>query len=96
MKSSEIPELKQDNSIITTPANCSVCSKEVTITDNSLISLSEDGNPLCDEHDIEQTEIVTVERHYGYPNNNIHPKTGETGWLDDSTVWYEIVDRKSM
>lgn len=94
MKSSEIPELQYDDSVITLPAKCAICSTEIDVNNDTLVRLDENSKPLCQEHTDYCVEIVSVERHHGYPNNNIHPKTKETGWLDNTTVWYEVTDRE--
>jgi len=94
MKSAEIPELQDDDSVITIPATCAVCSQELDVNNNTLVRLTENTEPLCQEHTEHCVEIVSVERHHGFPNNNIHPETKETGWLNDTTAWYEITDRE--
>lgn len=94
MKSAEITELREDDSIITLPATCAICSEEIDVQNNTLVRLDERADPLCQDHTEHCVEIVSVERHHGYPHNNIHPKTKETGWLDDTTVWYEVTDRE--
>ena len=96
MNSREIPELRDDDSVVTLPAKCAVCDTELSVDESTMIPITEAGKPLCETHDDDATELLTVERHYGYPHNNINPQTGETGWLNDTTVWYEVTDRHKL
>lgn len=94
MDTNGIEALETRQSYITTPVTCSECGDEVEIGEEKLVIRCQDSQKVvCIDHASEGDNIVLVEYHHGFPNNNLHPDTGEPGWLgnDNSYNWYEPV-----
>lgn len=89
-----IEYISDSDSLLALPLLCEQCGREIEHENGKVIPVDKNTFPLCEEHKEFADRLVTGEYHYGHPNNNLNPETGEPGWLDSDTVyyWIEIVD----
>ena len=93
VKEDPSPYIRASEEMINKPAICSISNKEMELSNGELVYLTEDFQPICDEHVDQARYVASVQRATGTPWNGIHPETGDLQSLQ-STTWWSLMDVK--
>lgn len=93
----DIDYITDSDELLALPMYCDECGDEIERdASKNIFAVTEETRPLCEDHQEGADRMVTAEYHYGHPNNNLDPETGEPGWLDGNFHWMKITDSKDL